>query len=383
MSAGATDHASLVEETPTTYYEEVVRIPGMEEPPDRCRSLTPVGFCEEGHTVLGRSSCSTRYCPDHWRDWCENAVVAAIARLAAYREAVEGAEKRLSHVVASPPQDRRYGVRQFWDTRGDAYEALEAAGVQGGVMVAHPYRTNERGDRLYEVADDAGELEEGTGKWRFLRDATEDWDDLTEYIEASPHYHALAAAPDIDGGRAPEGWVVERMRTLKRFHRHDEAAYRDMARVAYYVLTHGGVQSGRQLVTYFGAVGSSAFSPEEELTAAAWSKIQQMAEAVVKGEDADHGPEECPHQGCVALVRELAFLEEFLQEKGEDLRLSRGGRERWLRLWGVLMWKRGLTDRPPPSARKYPDRMREWLEERGKVVTPNRSQVGLGGALEA
>ncbi|MFC7078291.1 hypothetical protein, partial [Haloarcula halophila] len=138
-------------EPPTTYYDGAVKLPGYGESPDRCRPLTPVGFCEEGHTILGRSSCGTRYCPDHWRDWNEEAVINAVARLAAYRHAVDGAEKRLSHIVASPPQDRRYSKRAMWETRSEAYEVLKDAGVRGGMAVTHPYRTNERGDTLFEA----------------------------------------------------------------------------------------------------------------------------------------------------------------------------------------------------------------------------------------
>jgi len=384
VSAGAADHDPVREETPTTYYEERVRIPGQGEPPERCRGLSPVGFCEAGHTILGRSSCGTRYCPDHWRDWIEEAVVNLVARLGAYREAVDGAEKRLSHVVASPPQDRRYSVRQLWESRSEAYEALQDAAVRGGVTVTHPYRTNERGNLVYETAREAGDVEEGTGRWRFLRETADDWEELSGYVEASPHYHALAAGPEIASEAAPEEWIVERVRTLSRWHRNDIESYRDMVRVAYYVLTHGGVQEGRQSVTYFGDVHPGAFDPADELTATAWARIQEMAEEAVKGAEEDRtgvGPEECPREECEAVVKSLAYLDEYLDdpEWSQKVRSQRGGYTRWLRLIGAREWKAGMTDRPPPGARVDADRMLEWLEQRGRTVTPEPSQAGLGG----
>jgi hypothetical protein len=388
------DHAPLVEDTPATYYDTVVRLPGFREPPNRCRPFTPVGFCEAGHTVLGRSSCGTRYCPDHWRDWCEDAVVAMVARLAAYRYAVDGAEKRLSHVVASPPQDRRYSAREMWETRSEAYEALEAAGVDGGVTVTHPYRTNDRGDALYETARDAGELEDDTGRWKFLRELADGWEELAQYVEASPHYHALAAGADIDGSRAPAGWVVERIRTVKPFHHiRDTTAYESMVAPAYYVLTHAADQEGRQTVTYFGDVHPASFDPEEALTTATWERIQMEAEKAVKEYDVEeeieaegsgHGTgRECPCEDCGAAVIDVMHLPEYMEKEDwvAEVRRGRDGRERYNRLLGVLLWWEGRCDTPPPSAVSTEHKFREWLAERGSVHTPDPRQVSIEAAV--
>jgi hypothetical protein len=334
---------------------------------------------------LGRSSCETRYCPDHWRDWCEDAVVAGVARLAAYREAVDGAEEAMAHAVASPPQDRRYSVDQLWETRSEAYDALEAAGAPGGVQVTHPYRTNERGDLLYETASENGDVDDRTGRWAFLRDLADGWEEFAEYVEASPHYHALVPTNYLDGEAVPDGWVVRNMRKLGRFHRGDIESYREMVAPLYYVLTHGGVQRGRDTRTYFGAVHPASFDPAEELTATAWDKIQRMAEKAVKGEDDGGavGPKECPREECEALVKSLAYLEDYLENEEwvSNLRNQRDGRERWLRLRGVLLWTKNMTDRPPPRSRRDREAMLEWLEERGRATTPEPSQVSLGGAM--
>jgi len=387
--AAATDHGDLRPEPPTTYYEGVVRLPGYDDAPDRCRDLTPVGFCDHGHTILGRSSCGTRYCPDHWRDWCEEAVINMVARLGAYREAQDmGPERRLSHVVASPPQDRRYSERELWDARTDAYDALEAAGVPGGVVVTHPYRTNDRGDELYQTAREAGDLDEDTGKWAFLREVSEGFEDLTRYIEASPHYHALAPGQDIDGSDAPDGWVVERVRSFDAWHYRDTEAYRDMVATAYYVLTHGAVQDGRATTTYFGEVHPNSFKPEEELTAARWDRIQIEAERAVKetreeyeeeGAGRAAGPEECPREDCEAAVHDVAHLPEFLEDEEwlSSVRCTQNGRKRLARLRGVFIWWDGRSDRPPPSASTSEPKMREWLVNLGAGMKP-----GPGGVVD-
>jgi len=384
----------LRKETPTTYYEEVVRIPGYGDAPNRCRPMKPVGFCEEGHTILGRSSCGTRYCPDHWRDWLEDAVISMVARLAAYRESRDGWEKRMCHVAASPPPQKRYGVRDLWNQRSDAYEALEAAGVRGGAVITHPYRTTGEGDRLYQQAEAS---EEGIGKWRFHRELSqdqpgEDWEELGEYIEASPHYHVLAGVKDVDGSAAPDGWVVENIRSFDRFEYDDSEGYEDMVRTAYYVLTHGAVQDGRATSTYFGEVHPNAFDPEEELTVAKWSRIQMEAERAVKGvaeepEDEDeevaHGPNECPRDGCEACVVDVYHLPEYLDDDDFVSRVlsKRDGRKRLMRLRGLFAWWDTRTDRPPPGALTNERRLLEWLEDQGATLTPEPAQVSLSAAV--
>jgi hypothetical protein len=345
----------------------------MRDAPNRCRDLQPVGFCEEGHTVLGRSSCETRYCPAHWRDWAENGVAPILRRLAAYRHAQSGAGRRLVHVVASPPQDRRYSAREFWGTRSDSYDALEAAGVRGGVSVAHPYRTNSTGDDLYQTAVEHGEIDADYGRWRFLREISDGWDDMTDYIEPSPHYHTLAAVKDVRGDDAPAGWVVENVRSFSRWDIDDEECYEDMVGTAYYLLTHGGEQDGRQLTTYFGELHPAAFDPEEELAAGELAKIEAMVEEVVgvDGDGAGAGPEECPCDECEAAVRDLIYLDEFLEDEEwcESVRQHPDGGTRLATLRGTRAYTKGLTDRPPPAAVTDPDEFRRWLKRQGQVAT--------------
>jgi hypothetical protein len=314
-----------------------------------------------------------------------------VARLAAYRHAVDGAEKRLSHVVASPPQDRRYSTREMWETRRDAYDALEAAGVRGGAVVTHPYRTNERGDTLFETARDAGEVEDDTGRWAFLRETADDWEELAGYIEPSPHYHALAAGPDIDGEAAPGDWLVKRIRSVKPFvHVRDTEAYRAMVAPAYYILTHAADQQGRQTTTYFGDVHPASFDPEEELTAAVWSRIQMEAEKAVKERPSDEdeggvggGPEECPHEKCAADVLDVMYLPDFLDDEEwvTSIRANRDGQARYKRLMGVLLWYEGRCDTPPPGAVTSKPALREWLEESGGVHIVEPRQVTIETAV--
>jgi len=355
----------------SAFYEEVVKLPGYREPPNRCRALDPVGHCRDGHPVLGRSSCGTRYCPDHWPDWLTDAAEKLVARLAAYREAHEGAERRMLHLMASPDQDRRWSARALWDARSDAYEALEAAGARGGATFTHAYRTSDEGERLYGRVVEHGDVDADRGRWSLLREVADDWEEMQRFTEPAPHYHSLAPAVDVDGSRAPDGWVVKNIRSLSRFHRTDTECYRDMAAAVVYVLSHAADQKGRQTTTYFGELHPSVFDPEEELTAAAWDRIQREAAKAVGSEPSEEGAggdeETCPVEECEAVVQDLRGLYDRLQDEEwlEHLRSFADGGARVAQMRGLLAYSEGRTDRPPPSARTSEDEMRRWLQRHG------------------
>jgi hypothetical protein len=298
-----------------------VRIPGFRHRPQRCQPLQPVGFCgDHGHAVLGTSSCGNRGCPEHYGQWVKDGAVRDTERLAAFRQAAEGAGKRLLHVVVSPPQDRRWSAREVWETRTDAYEVAKDAGVRGGGVYVHPYRDNDRGKALFKTAVRKGDWEQERGKWSLFRDVADGWDDLQRFVEPSPHYHILGAARDLDVDAAPEGWVVHRVRSFSRFHLRDLEAYRDMTRTAYYLRTHAGEQQGRQSVTWFGDVHPAVFSPEGELTAAEWHEIQVQAGRVQETEPGGTPREtgvdamDCPRDGCESDVVPIERLRAYLND---------------------------------------------------------------------
>ena len=295
-----------------------------------------------------------------------------VRRLAAYRQARDGAERRIVHAVASPPQDRRYSVREFWATRSASYDAFSEAGIRGGVTVAHAYRTNQVGDDLYQTAIEHGEIDADYGRWRFLHEISDGWEDLVQYIEPAPHYHTLAAGKDIRGDLAPPGWIVENIRSLSRFTIDDRECYEDMAATAYYLLTHGAEQRGRQTTTYFGDLHPASFSPEDELTEEELAQIDEMVEAVVGVEEGDGagGPDECPCDDCTAPVLDLVYLEEYLDDPDwkEQVRQHDDGGRRLATLRGVNFYTSGLTDRPPPSAQTDSEEFRSWLKRQGQLA---------------
>ena len=366
------------------YYEDTVKLPGFGHQPNRCRPLQPVGFCRDhGHPVLGRSSCGTRYCPEHFRDWLQEAVISAVARLAAYRYVQDGAEKRLLHVVASPEPDSRWWTADaFWKARSDSYEILKAAGCRGGVTVPHPYRASEWGDEFFETTVEAGDWEESKGKWSLFRNSADGWGEMDQFIEPGPHYHALAACQDFDPNGVPSGWVAKNIRSIGRFHYRDVEAYREMVKPAYYLLTHAGAEDGRQTVTYWGEVHPASFDPAEEIAAARWDQIQQYARAAVTTDPGESplsagskGPadeRECPREGCESEVVPIDELAEFLEDPAFR---SRVDHQQLLALYGIQVWS-VMGDRPPPSAAAREARLLEWLRETGRTHHDPAGEVG-------
>lgn len=368
-----------------TYYESAVRIPGVGSAPNRCRGYTPVGFCEAGHVQLGRSSCDTRYCPDHWRGWVRDGTEGAVARLAGFRQAAEGWGKRLLHIVASPEADR-VSTDRFWSLMGDAQDVVEEAGARGGLEIAHPYRTSDRADMLFETAVEEGDWEREWGRWSFLRDlAGGDWETWETLTEAGPHFHFLVACRDFDPEAIREGWVVKNVRSFSRFEKRDLESYEDMARAAYYLRTHAAVPKGdetqgtndddepvqdRASVRWFGEVHPNGFKPTEELGSVEWHYIQERAaEAVGKPieevEDGEGEEErECSAEECEAMVHSIEELS--TATANADWMRSIPPKRRH-RLRAAEMWLFEETVKPPPAVRSSRGKLREWLLETGRM----------------
>ena len=102
-------------------FSDVVQLPGFGQPTRTCQQLVPRGVCEAGHIQLATSSCELRRCPDHWQEWATRGTEAAVARLAAYRQAQgHGLNRRMVHVVVSPETGLPVTERRLWRWRSEA-----------------------------------------------------------------------------------------------------------------------------------------------------------------------------------------------------------------------------------------------------------------------
>jgi hypothetical protein len=366
----------------STTYGETVKIPGTGSAPNRCRGLSPVGFCEGGHVALGRSSCDTRYCPDHYLGWVRDGSVSACERLAAYRAAADGWGKRLLHLVASPTVDQ-VSADQFWSMRREAQEVVQKAGARGGYCIAHPYRTSAAADELFRTAVQEGNLSPETGRWTFLRQfAGGNWDKWQSMTEAGPHYHFLVACEDFDPDAVPDGWVVKNVRSLPRFEKRDLESYEAMARVAWYLRTHGAAEEFRQTATWFGDMHPSVFDPEEELGVSEWHFIRERATEAVgvpieemrDGVGAGENERICEVEDCEEVFHDLEDLAAFTSNASWMRSIPPKRRHR-LRAVEIWMFEKSVI--PPPSIRSSEAKVQDWLLETGRMYSGHSKQVGL------
>lgn len=356
------------EEVETRYYaDSSMTIPGMGERGMNCGEWYPAEFCESCGTVHpGTSRCQQRGCPDCWATWTGNRAEAIVRRVTAYRFAQPpGVERRAVHAVASPPPGEVTSLTDVARYRRKAQERLKDAGVRGGVMVFHGFRIKE------EVKEAFRELEEAEavdcGIWQYVRENGRDWRSQTYW---SPHYHVIGVAPEFEPEEGDD-WVVRRLSTAAPLETlRDGEAYRSVAHMSRYILSHATFETdGMRAVSWFGAVHSTQFDPEEELSAGALSVIERKAAEAVGREEYEEEAEEAPtcrEKDCDGDLQKIWDANLYL---GDPQWVEAVGREAEKRLAVAFDWAIGELS-PPPGLKK--PRTREDFEEAFSVLEESR-----------
>lgn len=318
---------------------------------------------------MGQNRCERRECPECEGIWTRDRAVGVVQRLAGARYAEsDGLDRRVVHAVMSPPEGDVRTLQEVSDGFGEAYELAQEKGIRGGVAIFHGFRVTDAAKEQY-VADDPD-----TGLWDWIKhDRAEDWRSLTYW---SPHYHILGLCRDM-GANHPEeqdGWVAERIRSLAPYSGlTDMDGYQDMARAAYYVLSHATFEEGRDCVRWYGDVSTATFRPAEELSDGARDTIERKVEELVgpandPPEEASAGGEdpeadrECDNCGASSWSS-IFDAGHALQDKGWCSRIDR---EQERRL--VAAWEWVIGDREPPPGMKNPG-TREQAEEALEALT--------------
>lgn len=209
--------------------------------------------CGEVHSV-GRT-CRRKGCPRCAPAWVVDRATRAGAKLEAtrrYLTASRGQSPRFHHLVFSVPED-------FAVARDDPLEAgyeivkgfLDQMGVDGGVIIYHPWRGEEDDDR---------------GFWKEILFEGNEWAETVEELEYSPHFHVIAVGRFVPGQQYTKklyektGWTYKRItKADSNVSLYDEY---DLSRALTYSLSHAGV-GGSDAYRYFGRVAN--FSAEEHI----------------------------------------------------------------------------------------------------------------------
>lgn len=335
----------------SVYADSSLTIPGQSEPPGDCGEWAPREFCKScGKHTLGPHRCQRRVCEDCWLTWRGNRAAAITERLAGARRAADGADKRLSHCVASPEAGEITTLVEWEQAKSEAYDLAKEKGIDGGVLIPHGWRVKEEVKAAFRELQDA-DLVRG-GIWKWIREHDRDWRSMTYW---SPHFHILGLGADI-GESDPEnddGWVFSRIDSFDRFELTDAETYEPMFAASAYLLSHGSfeTESGKQMVRWFGGLANNQFSLDELED---WEeKVIKRKVAEVTGvldEDGD-GPapeKECEEEDCEGTLASIFEAGGALMSKRwcEDI-----GAERQRELQAAFEWAIGER-RPPPGLRR-------------------------------
>lgn len=213
-------------------------------------------FCSEcGRTHAVGRTCYRSTCPRCGAAWCRDRATAVASKLEAVRRFYESKRSgwggyKFHHLALSPPDGYETFSKDSLNRTYDVLkEVLDELGCETGVMFYHPYRGKDGDDR---------------GFWKDLLWEGNEWSDVREQLEHSPHFHAVVVAKHVDGGHVTKaiesqtGWIVERITKNES----DVSIYGkyDLARVVSYCLSHTGLREKgdrtEAAYRYFGRVAN-------------------------------------------------------------------------------------------------------------------------------
>lgn len=230
-----------------------VLLPGKGGKPRNCRSWTPTFFCPNcGKPHFTKGNCKKATCPDCEVDWrfdrCQS-IMERVLSLKVQRG------KRCRHFVVSPePEDYPEDLEGLKQLRRDAYEFAKEKGVEGGVVIFHPFRIlPEAKDRLWnELESDGDEFK----LWKKLLE--KDWNEILSSVYFAPHFHIIGVGSKGD-------------HTFEEAEESDRFIWKgvgelsdsdDLGKATMYLLSHAGVfeESHYSTIVWFGSLSSSKWS---------------------------------------------------------------------------------------------------------------------------
>lgn len=346
------------------------KIPGLGSRGPLCGHQRMDAFSEDGSAVrYGLLRCKRIECPSCWPDWARRVVFSLVLRIEAYARAT--GQRPYSVVMSVPP----HAVKDRWNwdrvntslfRRG--YRRIRDHGVDGGVVIFHPYRIKDRWKANFRAQG----IHRDIGMWKVIRERVQDGDDLFRYVKLGPHLHGIVFG-DPQAHECTD-YVI-------RFNdggsgKPKELDLDDLIGLLFYLISHTGVLSHlRQYangvqrrkthtIRGFGSlfrIRPSELLPPEELNALA-SEIASRIGMVWRDGRLDY-PASCKELGTTddliswVPIRKLGS---YLVDDDWLSDLSEGQRRFWLKVWKFIKW----SGRPPdPGDVKPPPDVQEFYEE--------------------
>lgn len=234
-------------------YFNYVKIPGFGSPHVNCGNFFSVKICTHCGKLTPRvNTCDRPSCPICWQSWARKEAERVEERFTGFRTAYKKTKgRRLGnpmHLVFSPPPV--YAIEKARTKEGRsalkqvAIRLAKRAGIYGGVAFLHPYRVK---DAVKPALVDAS-TREAKKFWELIREDALGLGSWREYVILSPHIHVIGhgSPPQYANLYAKTGWII-------KFVRH-VSGEDEVAALAYYELSHVGVDEGRRTVNWFGSM---------------------------------------------------------------------------------------------------------------------------------
>lgn len=291
------------------------RLPGFGDRYEDCGDPIPK-FCEHclDPTTVGRT-CVRSQCPRCAPSWVLDRTVSVASRLDAYRRIKQSSEPghwKFHHVVFSLPTDWAPSASSPREATLDVIKEILGEWEAEGFAFLHGYRGADEADDFEDVVDEVDaeptdyivdespeeqqDLEEYSlqeasaddlGEWKNRLFKGRSWDDVSEELKWSPHFHVIVCAPEIPVREftaeiyEATGWIIHRIE------RNDGSGVSigndyDLCRATSYSLSHTSVfktKEGNNSAFYRGIgpmIGKGNFTvfPDNE------ARIDRIARAV-------------------------------------------------------------------------------------------------------
>lgn len=333
------------------YSPELWYAPGFGSSHKDCGNYRIEGVCGKcGEPAFAPHQCGRRGCDNCWGIWAKKTALNRTVRLQSVRYSSEF--KQAAHAVVSLDKDIQT-VQAYLDGRSRAAEIAKEKGFTAFDVVAHPTRTTDEADMLFE--SQCGE-DDPRGKHVWLR---EEYTERYHFglpnslVEWSPHYHIIGlTSRDMEPAYESDPYTYKFIDSFSRFDLHDKESYEDVYGTYRYLLSHVGLHEDRQFQAVVGYGGLSnttyaEYKPGQKIVDQITRVAERVAERLLdeNEESARAGSEEtelgecseCEEGTIINVFRLNSFVDKYGENIPDHIRL---------RMIVAYEWRTGETGAP-------------------------------------
>ncbi|MEF8799247.1 MAG: hypothetical protein V5A79_07520 [Candidatus Bipolaricaulota bacterium] len=224
-------------------FSEII-LPSKGKKPDSCEAWSPTYFCPNcGKPHFTKGNCGKSTCPDCAIDWRYDRAQSIMERVLSLKIQ---RKKRCRHFVVSPEvEDYPEDIQDLKNLRKEVYEFAKSKGVQGGVVLFHPFR----------ILPDA-DFEDSFRGWKSLLE--KDMSEILNSVYFAPHFHIIGVGEKgkktFESAKESDKFVFKGIGEL--------SDSEDLGKCVMYLLSHLGIfqKSHYSSIVWFGSLSSSTWS---------------------------------------------------------------------------------------------------------------------------